>query len=132
MKTRLVKWLACPECLGDIRLEAIEQDRSAEVYTGLLLCDACRFIYPVYDGVPRMLPYFLDDYNKFIQNNRVVIEKTVATPFRPVLLLKEKKRRSAHSARNGPSATTAVFYGTIPMSNCSSFSYGKSTWNPRN
>lgn len=81
MKTRLVKWLACPECLGDIRLEAIEQDRSAEVYTGLLLCDACRFIYPVYDGVPRMLPYFLDDYNKFIQNNRVVIEKNSGYSF---------------------------------------------------
>ncbi len=43
---RLLEILACPKCKGEIRYEA-ERDE--------IVCDACRLIYPVRDGIPVML-----------------------------------------------------------------------------
>lgn len=42
----LLDILACPKCKGDIRL--------AEKGDGLI-CDACKLMYPIKDGIPVML-----------------------------------------------------------------------------
>jgi uncharacterized protein YbaR (Trm112 family) len=38
--------LACPKCKGDIRLTEMEDG---------LVCDACKLLYPIRDGIPVML-----------------------------------------------------------------------------
>jgi hypothetical protein len=42
----LLDILACPKCKGDIRLD--------EAQTGLI-CERCRLIYEIRDGIPIML-----------------------------------------------------------------------------
>ena len=42
----LLDILACPKCKGDIRL--------TEKGDGLI-CDACKLVYPIKDGIPVML-----------------------------------------------------------------------------
>ena len=42
----LLDILACPQCKGDIRL--------TEKGDGLI-CDACKLMYPIKDGIPVML-----------------------------------------------------------------------------
>ena len=42
----LIDILACPKCKGDIRL--------TEKGDGLI-CDACKLMYPIKDGIPVML-----------------------------------------------------------------------------
>lgn len=42
----LLEILACPKCKGDIRLNDKENG---------LVCEKCRLIYPIKDGIPVML-----------------------------------------------------------------------------
>jgi len=42
----LLEILACPKCKGDIRLNDKEDG---------LVCDKCRLLYPIRDGIPVML-----------------------------------------------------------------------------
>jgi uncharacterized protein YbaR (Trm112 family) len=42
----LLEILACPKCKGDIRLNASEDG---------LICDRCRLVYEIRDGIPIML-----------------------------------------------------------------------------
>jgi uncharacterized protein YbaR (Trm112 family) len=42
----LLEILACPKCKGDIRLN-VSQDS--------LICDRCRLVYEIRDGIPIML-----------------------------------------------------------------------------
>jgi uncharacterized protein YbaR (Trm112 family) len=46
IRQELLKILACPKCKGDIRVTEKEDG---------LVCDACRLIYPIKDGIPVML-----------------------------------------------------------------------------
>ena len=80
MRKRLLKWLVCPLCHGNLTLrvaefetvEVPEFDRAAleaiakvehpdeieiEIITGALICTQCGLYYPIYNGVPRMLTY---------------------------------------------------------------------------
>ena len=43
---KLLEILACPKCKGDIR---ISEDESG------LICDRCKLLYPIKDGIPIML-----------------------------------------------------------------------------
>jgi hypothetical protein len=43
---KLLEILACPKCKGDIRLN---EDDSG------LICDQCKLLYPIKDGIPIML-----------------------------------------------------------------------------
>lgn len=42
----LLEILACPKCKGDIRLSASQDG---------LICDRCRLVYEIRDGIPIML-----------------------------------------------------------------------------
>jgi uncharacterized protein YbaR (Trm112 family) len=55
MKKELMSILVCPECIGELKLEVIEEEGS-EVVTGSLHCTACNLNYPISDGVPNLLP----------------------------------------------------------------------------
>ena len=44
----LVKLLACPQCRGELRLEAGEEEG--------LACDSCRLLYGIRHGIPVLLP----------------------------------------------------------------------------
>jgi uncharacterized protein YbaR (Trm112 family) len=80
MKRRLLQWLVCPLCQGELRavvakdehiipsevdcaiLESIQRVRDrdeieTEILTGALTCASCRVYYPIHNGVPRMLTY---------------------------------------------------------------------------
>lgn len=43
---KLLEILACPKCKGDIRLTEAEDG---------LICDACKLLYEIKDGIPIML-----------------------------------------------------------------------------
>jgi len=74
MKLDLLEVLACPECQGHLQLEIIEKESSGNILAGLLLCSSCKLMYPIYDSVPRMFPYFLEDYKRFINKNKEKIK----------------------------------------------------------
>jgi len=80
MRKRVLRWLACPLCHGELELrtavagrqpvapadraalEAIApidrtDDIDTDVVAGALVCGSCRRYYPVHNGVPRMLTY---------------------------------------------------------------------------
>ncbi len=80
MKSRLLRWLVCPLCLGDLTLfiaqsescslstddfKALEKiaavgnsdEVEVEITSGALTCEQCRVYYPIYEGIPRMLTY---------------------------------------------------------------------------
>jgi uncharacterized protein YbaR (Trm112 family)/cyclopropane fatty-acyl-phospholipid synthase-like methyltransferase len=64
MRLRLMQWLVCPICAGDLNLLAsAEQGKPVpgeddEVQFGALTCSACAVYYPIWGGVPRMLTYW--------------------------------------------------------------------------
>lgn len=70
MKRRLVQWLACPACGGDLSLSPGRSQKAGswhshwargeerddlEILEGSLQC-ACGLCYPVVEGIPRLLP----------------------------------------------------------------------------
>jgi len=85
MKYRLLSWLCCPECRSsDLRLETVktavipvfssqftegedpagvDSSRGEEqvILSGALHCGECGSVYPIRDGVPRMMPKGADD-----------------------------------------------------------------------
>jgi uncharacterized protein YbaR (Trm112 family) len=46
LRKELIEALACPKCKGNIRL-TVKKDG--------LICDRCRLIYPIREGIPVML-----------------------------------------------------------------------------
>ncbi|RMG57326.1 MAG: Trm112 family protein [Deltaproteobacteria bacterium] len=46
MDEKLLEILACPACKGDVSLT---EDRNG------IVCESCRLVYPVRDGIPVML-----------------------------------------------------------------------------
>ncbi|HEV2801777.1 MAG TPA: methyltransferase domain-containing protein [Pyrinomonadaceae bacterium] len=64
MYTRLLNFLCCPHCQGDLEVFALKRDaRSEEEITeGLLRCTASSHWFPIVRGVPRMLPDALAEH----------------------------------------------------------------------
>lgn len=60
MQERLLDILRCPDCEKVLTSEAFET-ADTEILTGILHC-AGRHYFPVYKGIPRMLPNSLKDY----------------------------------------------------------------------
>ena len=56
MNTRLLRFLACPECTGDrLALDVLGQ-KAGDIVEGVLACESCHRRFPVIGGVPRLLP----------------------------------------------------------------------------
>lgn len=55
MKQRLVDYLMCPSCNGEIRLLSVAACEGAEVLEGTLACDGCERRFPILRGVPRFV-----------------------------------------------------------------------------
>jgi SAM-dependent methyltransferase len=53
MKQRLLQFLACPSCGGEIRLLSVARDEEGEIMEGDLDCASCARHFPVVRGVPR-------------------------------------------------------------------------------
>jgi SAM-dependent methyltransferase len=53
MKQKLLQYLACPECGGEIRLLSIAKQEGAEILEGELECVGCAARFPVTRGVAR-------------------------------------------------------------------------------
>ncbi len=57
MKKELLDILACPECKGELGLNAlIDPESLDEIKAGTLVCRKCHEVYPIEDGIPNMLP----------------------------------------------------------------------------
>lgn len=59
MKERLLKYLVCPECRGDLSL-LNPRYQNDEVWEGELKCSLCPAGYPVAEGIPRFIPAEMD------------------------------------------------------------------------
>jgi SAM-dependent methyltransferase len=55
MRERLLQWLACPTCEGDLRLHD-PVGRNGDIREGELRCESCDTRYPILRGIPRMVP----------------------------------------------------------------------------
>lgn len=53
MKRKLLDYLACPACNGDIELASVSAEEGIEIISGELRCESCAKISPVVRGVPR-------------------------------------------------------------------------------
>lgn len=51
-----LRLLACPACLGDLRLDGSNPVDLKTVLEGTLVCDRCNAEYPIRGGVPRFVP----------------------------------------------------------------------------
>lgn len=59
MRRRLLQWVVCPACTGDLRLR-VEESAGDRIRTGRLDCAACGATYPIREYVPRFVGD--DDY----------------------------------------------------------------------
>jgi SAM-dependent methyltransferase len=55
MKQRVLEYLACPSCGGDITLLSVAKEEGAEVLEGDLECAACNRHFAIERGVPRFV-----------------------------------------------------------------------------
>lgn len=53
MKSRLLKYLACPNCSGEIGLINTSSTEGDEIIAGMLECGSCSNLFPIVRGVPR-------------------------------------------------------------------------------
>ena len=53
MKAKLVQYLACPSCSGDIRLAETTNSEGIEILEGKLECVGCAKQFAIVRGVPR-------------------------------------------------------------------------------
>jgi hypothetical protein len=51
LSKELLEMLACPKCKGDIKLT----EKSVNHREYGLICEKCRLLYPIRDGIPVML-----------------------------------------------------------------------------
>lgn len=70
MRKRVLKWLVCPSCSGNLNLDIFLQEED-EIIEGTLRC-SCGQIFPIICGVPRMLTgslrkYLTQSYSDFFQ-----------------------------------------------------------------
>lgn len=60
MKERLLKYLACPECRGDLTLQN-ERVQNGEIWEGELTCVNAEHRYQIIEAIPRFVPAHLDE-----------------------------------------------------------------------
>jgi len=55
VKEKLIQFLACPECVGEIVLSSVDEKEENEIIKGKLICVSCSKIFSIVRGVPRLL-----------------------------------------------------------------------------
>ncbi len=55
MDKKLNEILCCPVCKSDLDLKITKHDGD-EILEGKLLCQKCKFSYPIEEGIPNLLP----------------------------------------------------------------------------
>lgn len=61
MRDDLLELVCCPDCRGDLRLEAATRDASGEIQAGRLACQGCGHAFPIQDGIPNLLPKSVEE-----------------------------------------------------------------------
>lgn len=56
MRKDLVEIVCCPVHKTPLALTASKEDERGDVLEGTLRCAACRFDYPIEEGIPNLLP----------------------------------------------------------------------------
>lgn len=56
MNQKLLAYLACPGCHGDLQLMATDEASDGEIRSGVLSCSDCSMEYPIRDSIPRFVP----------------------------------------------------------------------------
>lgn len=56
MRYRLLDVLACPRCQGVLALQNVSSALGDDVLSARLICRGCGAVFPVSDGIPRLLP----------------------------------------------------------------------------
>jgi SAM-dependent methyltransferase len=60
MRTRLLDFIECPFCRGQLRL-LVEREHGPEIESGTLTCDECSRVFPIIRGIPRFLEEIRDE-----------------------------------------------------------------------
>ena len=55
MKRSLLDIICCPVCKGDLILHIVEETES-EIEEGSLTCHTCNVSYPIWEGIPDLIP----------------------------------------------------------------------------
>ena len=56
MRKDLVEIVCCPVHKTPLALKVVEQDAHGDIVEGTLRCAACKFDYPIEEGIPNLLP----------------------------------------------------------------------------
>ena len=69
MQTRVLEFICCPKCLGELHLDGVDKSPGVDswpgdVDEGFLSC-TCGESYPVTNGIPRLLPDAMAEFHAF-------------------------------------------------------------------
>jgi len=70
MRSSFLEWLLCPECdgEGELDLQRFGGAGSDDIEEGTLRCRTCGRLFPIVNGIPRMLPdalaHVIADYHR--------------------------------------------------------------------
>jgi len=67
MNLRLLDFVCCPACQGDLDCLDPPGDTKTEIEAGLLLCKDCSCWYPICNFIPELLPDHLRDWERDLQ-----------------------------------------------------------------
>ena len=79
MKSRLLDWLMCPWCNGDLAAVSFDQSASGEIAEGVLRC-ACGRSFPIVNGIPRILDEAFPLFPDFVARHRDRLQPLPAVP----------------------------------------------------
>jgi len=96
MRQRALRFIGCPSCYGQLNAQVIEQAQmpvpetlrarvaasggepaefTTEVKEGFLLCPTCRYLYPVFNHVPRLFCYITAAGRAFLARHAATVAK---------------------------------------------------------
>jgi uncharacterized protein YbaR (Trm112 family) len=89
--------LCCPQCHGDFELTVLKEDQD-DIVEGVLRCVPCSGIYPLTNGIPRILPNSLASDPRFCREHAPVLERMGFKPDRGEIARFEKLHRKTARA----------------------------------
>jgi len=63
LRQKLLKWLACPDCLLPFEIESVVEEKNEDIVSGKIVCSGCKTSYPIKNGIPRILPDYREGKN---------------------------------------------------------------------